>query len=99
MAQSWEGSECPLNAHSATPVVPLTRRGGQEKGKGHGSESKTGDPGGGEGVPECRVPARSGLATPSHVLEAGRLCGARLGQGAGSQVRKLWPSKDVGQGG
>lgn len=53
MAQSWEGSEFPLNAHSATPVVPLAQRGGQEKGKGHGSESKMGDPGGGERAPEC----------------------------------------------
>ena len=63
-AQSWEGNEYPLNAHSAMLVVALTQRGGQEKGKGHRSEGKTGDPGGGEGAPSAEFQL-GGLATPT----------------------------------
>ena len=45
-------------------VVALTQRGGQEKGKGHRSEGKTGDPGGGEGAPSAEFQL-GGLATPT----------------------------------
>ena len=85
MAQSWEGSEFPLNAHSATPVVPLAQCGGQEKGKGHGSESKTGDPGGGEGAPECQVP--SGAAWPPPAMSWGLAGSVGLAWGPGQEVR------------
>lgn len=96
--RAWHRAGKATNAHSAMLVVALTRHGGQEKGKGHRSESKTGDPGGGEGAPSPKFQLGS-LATPTHVLEARLLCGARLGHRGGGQMRKLWPSKDVGQGG
>lgn len=74
-------------------VVALTQRGGQEKGKGHGSEAKQGTRVEGR---EHRVPSSSWAAWP-HPPRPGAwtaLWGTPGAQGGG-QVKKLWPSKDV----
>ena len=88
-------TQCPLS-NACCPPSPMW---GAGEGEGTREWEQNWGPrwrGGSTWVPSS---LRRGLATPSHVLGAGRLCGAGLGPGAGSQVRKLWPSKDVGQGG
>ena len=95
---AWHRAGKATNAHSAMLVVTLTGHGGQEKGKGHWSESKTGDPGGGEGAPRPKFQLGS-LATPTHVLEARLLCGGTPGAQGWRSDEEALAKQGCGAGG